>query len=43
MICICKHPFNVHGQLGCAIDNCHCSGFNQMNEEQYENWIVNND
>ena len=43
MICTCNHHFNLHGQLGCAIDNCRCSGYSQMNEQQYKHWVNNND
>lgn len=43
ILCQCNHPFNLHGQLGCSIDDCFCSEYNQMTEQQYLHWVTNND
>ena len=33
MFCKCGHHFNLHSSLGCAVDNCKCSGFDLRNCE----------
>jgi hypothetical protein len=41
--CRCKHPEQLHGQIGCAIDGCICYGFHEMTEQQYQHWVSSND